>query len=375
MKQGRSLQQIAAELERQKEATKDYIAPQGKLEAKVVTEDEQGVAIAPEVVIDGLNDHAFGITPYAHGQLADNLEIPRKYYERMKVEQPELLTWNINTWLGKASSDKRMIRTLDGQIRAFLSPKYRPLDNFDLAEAVLPTLQALDVQVVSSELTATRFYIKGILPQFSDDLGEGMAFGEGHNSLRDDKGRGKVCAAIVVSNSEVGAGTLRLEPSVFTTWCTNLAIMAEAAMKKYHLGRSHDEAANYEVFRDATREADDKAFWLKVADLTKAALSAEGFAAAVLQIRQAAGQKIVSDDLPKVVEVLTKRLALPEAVNNSVLKHLIQGGDLSAWGLSSAITASANQQEDYELATELEHAGGKVIALSPADWKIVANAA
>lgn len=368
MKQGRNLAEIAAELMRQREATKDYIAPQGKLQAAVT----DGGA----VVVEGLNGAAYGITPYAHGQLADNLEIPRKYYERMRTEMPELLVRNINPWLQKANAEKRMIRTLDGNIRAFLSPKYRPLDNFDLAEAVLPTLQALDVQVMSSELTATRFYIKGILPQFSDVLDAGLAYGEGHNRIAEYGGQGgKVVAAIVISNSEVGAGTLRLEPSVFSTWCTNLAIMAEAAMKKYHLGRSHEEASNYEVFRDATREADDKAFWLKVTDLTRAALSTEGFAQAVQQIRAAAGKKIESEDLPKVVEVATKRLTLPEATQKSILTHLIKGGSLTQWGLSSAITMAANTTEDYEDATELEHAGGKVIALSPADWKVISAAA
>lgn len=372
MKQGRSLAEIAAELMRQRESQKDYIAPQGKLKAQVnLTGDNKDA-----VVIEGLNGDAYGITPYAHGQLADNLEIPRKYYERMREQEPELLARNINTWLGKAAGERRMVRTLDGQIRAFLSPKYRPLDNFDLAEAVLPTLQALDVQVMSAELTPTRFYIKGILPQFSDVLAEGQQFGVGHDRLAEYGGQGgKVVAAIVVSNSEVGAGTLRLEPSVFSTWCTNLAVMVEAAMRKYHLGRSHEEAANYEVFRDATREADDRAFWLKVADLTRAALSAEGFAAAVQQIKAAAGKKIESDDLPKVVEVATRRLALPEASAKSILTHLIKGGSLTAWGLSSAITAAANMVQDYEEATELEHAGGKVIALSPADWKVISTAA
>jgi hypothetical protein len=34
-----------------------------------------------------------------------------------------------------------MLRTLDGQVRAVLSDRYRRLDNFDLAESVLPILQ------------------------------------------------------------------------------------------------------------------------------------------------------------------------------------------------------------------------------------------
>ena len=125
MKSGRSLQQIAAELERQVQTRKDYIASQGVLEAKVVD---------GEVVIDGLNGEPKGITNFAHKQFADHLAIPARYYERMRATQPALLAANMNTWLHDETDEKRMLRTLDGKVRAFLSNKFRPLDNFDLAD-------------------------------------------------------------------------------------------------------------------------------------------------------------------------------------------------------------------------------------------------
>ena len=50
-----------------------------------------------------------------------------------------------------------MIRTLDGQVRAVLSDRYRRLGNFDLAENVLPILQRLDgARFESVELTTRR---------------------------------------------------------------------------------------------------------------------------------------------------------------------------------------------------------------------------
>lgn len=362
MRTGRSLQQIAAELERQVETRKDYIAPQGAIEAKVIDS---------AIVLDGFNGQALPIKPYAHKQLADVLGIPGRYYDRMQIEQPALLADNINTWLHADPENKRMIRTLDGQARAVLSPKFRPLDNFDLAQAVLPKLMDLGVEVMSAELTETRMYIKGILPALSDELPEGMTWGHGHGMIGRD---GRLVAAIVISNSEVGAGTLRVEPSVFTTWCTNLAIMKSAAMKKYHVGRSFEADANWEVFRDETREADDRAFFLKVADVTNAAFDVETFRAAIAQIREAGKEPITSTDMPKVVEVAVKRLALPLDTAGSILTHLARGGDMTKWGLSSAITATANDYRDYEGATDLEHAGGEVLALSGRDWTAIAAA-
>ncbi len=109
----------------------------------------------------------------------------------MKLSDPALLAHNVNTWLHSAGNEKRMIRTVDGRARGFLSPKYRPLDNYDLGQAVLPALIKAGAQVVSSELTETRMYIKAILPSLSDIIPQGLQLGAGHQALD----RGTVIAA------------------------------------------------------------------------------------------------------------------------------------------------------------------------------------
>ncbi len=374
MNKGMSLTAIAQELERQVKDKRDYIAPQGKIEAKVAPHEGEGPA---PIVLDGFNGNSLAIRPHAHAQLAEVLGIPGRYYDRMRAEEPSLLAKNINTWLQKDPDNRRMIRTLDGEVRAVLSPKYRPLDNFDLAGAVLPKLQALGVQITSAALTETRLYIKAILPDLSDELPAGMAWGSGHNAIAEYRGNtpGRVVAAITISNSEVGSGTLRVEPSVFTTWCTNLAILKDAAMRKHHLGRGHDAGENWELYRDETRQADDRAFFLKVADITERAFDRKVFEAAVRSIRSAHHDKIESVQLGKVVEAAIEELELPPAYSGSVLTYLAQGGDLSRWGLASAVTATANGLPEYEGSTELERAGGEVLAMSEGTWKKIANAA
>lgn len=367
MKQGRSLQELAAELQRQAEIRKDFIAAQGAVEA-VVVDDSVHIAGLP-------NLNPVTITPYAHGQLAGHLGIPKQYYDRMGTEQPTLLAANINAWFKADAGNKRMLRTLDGRVRAVLSPKFRALDNFDLASAIIPTLIEKKIQVMSAELTETRMYIKGILPEMSDALPEGMAYG-GHNRVGGLGDRGHLVAAIVISNSDIGASALRVEPSVFTTHCTNLAILMAAAMKKYHAGRRQDgDGDSWEVYRDETRRADDAAFWLKVRDITMAAFNEANFRAAVAQIRKTAEAPIENDDLPVVVDMAIEQLALPPATTSGILKALAAGGDLTQWGLSSAITRVANDTVDYELATLLERAGGTVLAMPEPAWAKLAGRA
>jgi len=391
MNNGRTLSQLAAELERQVTSRKDFIAPQSAIQAVVVESPTTG-AVVPEVVdassdfdrlmkrevaIAGLpNSGPINITPFAHGQLSDHLGIPKKYYDRMAAEQPELLAMNINAWLAADPTNRRMLRTIDGRVRGILSPKFRALDNFELAQAVLPVLLQNNAQIVSSELTETRMYIKAILPALSDELPMGLAFGTGHNMIgQAGTDRGKLVAAITISNSDIGAGTLRVEPSVFTTWCTNLAIMQQAAMKKYHAGRANSaDDATWEVFGDDTKRANDAAFWLQVRDITMAAFDEKMFRAAVASLRKTAENPIKSDDLPAVVATTIEQLALPQGVNNGLLKALAAGGDLTQWGLSSAITRVAGETADYETATQLERAGGQVLALGERDWSKIAAA-
>lgn len=363
MRTGLSLQDIATRLEQEVATRKDYIAPQGAAEVRVV----EG-----EVVVEGINGGPLGINPWAHQQFSDLLAIPRAYYNRMLAQQPELLAENLRTWLTSDGNTKRLFRTLNGKLRAVLSPKYRPLDNFDLANAILPSLMKLDFQIMSSELTETRMYIKGILPSLSDELPEGMTWGNGHSMVGRD---GRLVAALVVSNSEVGGGTLKVEPSVFTTWCTNLAIMQQAAMRKYHVGRAGTADESFEVFRDETREADDRAFFLKVQDVALAAFREDTFKAAIAQIRESAKVEILNNDLKVVVDRTVKELALPEKSASGILGFLARGGDFTKWGLSSAITQVANGWESYEGATSLERAGGQVLALGAREWdRIVKDA-
>jgi hypothetical protein len=382
MNTGRSLQSLAAELERQTATRKDYIAPQSKLEAvvvpgvEVITGAAEPTRVPADVRIAGFNGEPMPLTGYAHGQLAAHLDIPKKYYDRMASEQPELLAKNINTWFRQDAGNARMLRTLDGRVRAVLSPKYRPLDNFDLAQTVLPELIKNEAQVVSAELTETRIYIKAILPKLSDELPAGLAWGTGHNAVGAGVDRGRVVSAIVISNSDVGNGALRVEPSVFTSWCTNLAIMAQAAMKKYHVGRANDILeSSFEVFKDETRKADDRAFWLKVRDVMNVAFDEKMFRAAIDDMKRAGERPIKSDDLMAVVNRTVTELALPQATSTGVLKFLAAGGDLTQWGLSSAVTRVAGETTDYELATSLERAGGQILALPGRTWDAIATAA
>jgi hypothetical protein len=129
-----------------------------------------------------------------------------------------------------------------------------------------------------------------------------------------------------------------------------------------------------EIFQSDTLRADVKAFLLRLRDVIRATVDPAQFAAIVEQMAEAAGQKI-EGDVVQVVEVTAKRLALSEGEKSGVLRHLIEGGDLSRWGLANAVTRAAADVEDYDRASELEALGGRVIEMPVASWREIAQAA
>ena len=350
MKTGKTLTDLAQTLETQQLQKADYIADTSTLR---MTADSQ-------LTIVGADVQPFDLTPHTHSQIGARIGIPAKYYERMRLESPELLQENVNHWF-REKPEQRMIRTLGESARAFLSRRYRRLDNFDLAEAVLPTLLQMEgAQVMSCELTETRMYLKVVTAKVQADVKVGDP----------------VQAGVCISNSEIGVGALRVEPLVYRLICTNGMVSPDRNTRNRftHLGRAAANTADsYELFSDETLEADNTAFFLKVQDLVRDAVDRTKFEALVAQMRATTEHRIEGNPV-KAVELLSNKFKLQQSESSGVLQHLIQGGDLSQWGLLNAVTRTAQDVDSYDRATELEELGATVMSLPSAQWKQLATA-
>ena len=221
MKQGKSLMELGMELQRQRNNRQDFIADTKNLEVQT---DNNGNSQMFFYLDD--KPHTFGINENAHSQISARLGIPYRYYQRMQKETPDLLDNNINTWLEK-TPERRMIRVLDGNVRAFLSDRYRRLDNLELCAAVLPVIKEMkNATIESCEVTPTHMYLKVINKKLKAEVAVGDV----------------VQAGFVVSNSEVGLGSLRVEPLVFRLICKNGMICKDLGKKKYHVGRQVNDS-------------------------------------------------------------------------------------------------------------------------------------
>jgi hypothetical protein len=351
MKTGRSLQELAVELDRQNKAKRDFV-----IDGKAVMAGNLPDWITLNRFDGGeyVSGEKFTLNELFHRQVAGALGIPAKYYDRMREEYPPLLAENVGGWLGR--SDKRyMVRTLDGTARAFLSDRYRRIDNAQIAEAVLPVIGEMpDARVESCEVTDTRLYLKIVNPRLEAEVTKGDV----------------VQSGIVVSNSEVGLGAVSVTPLIFRLVCSNGMIAADGGQRRYHIGRQSEE--DWELFSDETLIADDRALMMKLADTVRTAVDAARFAIIVGRLRESAGARITAPP-SGIVELSARQFGIREDEKDSVLEHLIRGGDLSAYGLGNAVTRTARDASSYDRSTELERVGWQIVTAEPQTWEQLNN--
>ena len=349
MKTGRPLNEVMMELNRQNQRKKDYI---GSAQALRLFEDGQTFEIGS---MSGAQQ--FGTTRLFHRQVASALGIPAKYYDIMQSQKPELLAQNVNAWLSDRDNSY-MIRTMEyggGRVAsALLSDRYRRIDNMEIASAVLPLFAGSDqYEVISSEVTENRMYLKILSRRLEMEVVPGDY----------------VQAGVVISNSEVGLGSVNVQPLVYRLVCTNGMIVNDMGERKNHVGRAAKAVEDsFHIYSDETMEAEDKAFLLKLRDVTMAAIEEGRFAQVVGKLKESAGIPITGK-VTEVVELTGKTYGFNTDEQDSILQYLIAGGDLSQYGLSNAITRASQDVESYDRATALEGIGWQVAAMPATQWK------
>lgn len=353
MKTGKSLIDLATEVQRQSAAKRDVLVDTASIGVIAPAE-----GTGPKFRLPDGTDVT--INPHAHYQIAQHTGVPQKYYDRMMTEAPELWQQNVSHWFN-TNNTRRMVRTLDGSTRAFLSDRYGRFDNDLLAEVALPIMLNRGLEVMSAEVTDRHLYIKAVDRSVQAFVG--------------DPKRGDVLyMGVVLSNSEVGAGSVNVEEFIYRLVCTNGAI-GQQLMRRVHLGATGqaNPDGTFEFFRSDTVRLMERTVQSQVRDILTGALTDEHAKQVAAKLTDAT-QQVVEKPV-KAMEVLSNTLGLQDGERESALDHLIKGGDFSRYGLMNAVTRTAEDSADYERATTLERLGMQVIELSPSQWRTVATAA
>lgn len=335
------LANLVEELERQKESGMDLIVDSQSL--KAVPDENQGIRLTiPAIPEYG----AYPLSEWAHSQLAEKLEIPKRYYDRMRnAGKAELLAENINAWLGE--KERRLIRILDGKIRAILSDRYRIMDNYDLVFLAFDEFKKKEtVEIYRADLTETMLYLKAVDKTLTAEIRE----------------EDVIHGGLILRNSEVGASAFRVEPFLLRKICKN-GLIGEHSLKRIHLGRQTLEIGEID-WSDETRELEDKALWAKIRDIIRATFDREVFESWVERLKEST--EVIIENPVKAVNNIVKLAGLTEERKNELLMHF---SEHTKYGLVSAVTTIARDTESVDEQIRLEEFGGRLVDMPEKDFE------
>src|SRR5713226_6477888 len=143
--------------------------------------------------------NAYALSDLATTQICQKLEIPVPYYRRLSDEMKACVA---NYDLGRLKDKSYLLRGKGDWIRSFLSAEYVAYDNSRIAESVRDLLNGGAVSIKTFVLEESHMFLKIISEEIVDHVSD-------------------LKAGIVVGNSEVGLGSVSVEPFVFRKPCAN----------------------------------------------------------------------------------------------------------------------------------------------------------
>lgn len=304
---------------------------------------------------DSGSSKEYKMRPIAHEQVADKMGIPKDYYDKIGTI-PYFRSTNVNTWLIHEAelkkSRKFMIRTVGDEMRALLFNGFKPFDNMIAINAILPVLKDHpDLQIMSANLSESYMYFQLRFPKLSGEVTVGDI----------------VQAGLSVRNSEVGKASVNIR---FMTWvlrCTNGQI-SENLLRQNHVGaRIGNDENDYSVFKSDTIKAEMKAFQLKVRDILVHGLTEDIFQKKLNMMKRANDDKV--ENLPEVIERVTKKFKLSEDIGKGIIKNIIkEGRGANRWSIVNGITFQTHDEKNPDKAYDLERIGSDLIEIKPGEW-------
>jgi len=239
------------------------------------------------------------------------------------------------------SASRHLVRAVHGQVRGFLSDRYRRLDSRPLLEAFAGACHQLGAVPVEGTATDTRMALKAYLP---------MVFEPVDNEV--------MCVGVEWSNSDFGAGKHAIRSFIFRLWCANGATM-EDALSQVHLG---GRLADSIEFSERTYQLDTSTQVSALGDVVKGALGPKGVSTILDTIRAADDKKV---EWRNVSALLGKKLLKEEMKS---VRDAFDSDDCinlpatkSVWRVSNAISWIAGRTEDADRKLDLQRIAGAVI--------------
>lgn len=323
----------------EREIPTDVIVP-----APAMLFDEQGGRIGYHVngqTIEGL------IHPWALGQIAETVAMPKTFINALMAlregDDPwgaKLAARNLTELMGHRK-EKHLVRTVDGNLRGFLSPRYQRRHPGVLLDTFLAACKEYNLVPSRAFASDTKHGVHAVLdailePVPNEFIGIGVFYGE----------------------SPFGNGATELSASMKRMWCSNLAVN-ETSLRAVHSGGtlSDDIVWSEETYRKDTQLAASK-----MRDMLRACVGPEFIVKTLDSIREANDKKLTGGAFETFLKkALSKEdgKAVLETFNSADVELLPPGN--TVWRASNAISAFANKVDDEEKKLDLQKLAGKIL--------------
>lgn len=283
---------------------------------------------------------------HALGQIADKAGVPYQYLSQLVGGkdgwQPELAAHVLNRHFHEGVPRERyLLRAVTGQLRGFLSDRYRRLDSRPLLETFAGECQRVGAVPVDGTFSDTRVSMKAFLP---------MVFEPVPNEV--------MCIGVEWGNSDFGAARHTIRAMIWRLWCTNKATM-EDTLSQVHLGAVIPDSIE---LSQRTYDYDTKTSVSALQDIVRGVLAPKKVNQLLATIKAAN---------EKQIEWKSARTLLQKALLKGEMQKVqdaFEGEDIhnlpagkSTWRLSNAISWIAGSTDDNDRKLELQRLAGQVV--------------
>ena len=223
MKKGHDIRNVVQQINNDVKSKKDYIVTLNALE--VTTSNNT----YPNLEFTDAPDQ-YSLTDHSMNQLCGKLEIGTQYLRKCLPVSQELVAHNLNFWIKNTKSKELMVRTIERDsdelpnvARAVCSNRYKRIDNDVVANHSLNKLMDLGLDIKYVNYDRDTLNITAVNQKLEGEVYKGDV----------------VQSGITITNSEIGSGSLIIQPFIYRLVCTNGMVAPRYLNRFYsrHVGK------------------------------------------------------------------------------------------------------------------------------------------
>tara|TARA_A100001201_G_scaffold137584_1_gene127611 strand:+ start:372 stop:1421 length:1050 start_codon:yes stop_codon:yes gene_type:complete len=223
MKKGHDIRNVVQQINNDVKSKKDYIVTLNALE--VTTSNNT----YPNLEFTDAPDQ-YSLTDHSMNQLCGKLEIGTQYLRKCLPVSQELVAHNLNFWIKNTKSKELMVRTIERDsdelpniARAVCSNRYKRIDNDVVVTHSLNKLMDLGLDIKYVNYDRDTLNVTAVNPKVEGEVSEGDV----------------VQSGVTITNSEIGSGSLMIQPFIYRLVCTNGMVAPRYLNRFYskHVGK------------------------------------------------------------------------------------------------------------------------------------------